>query len=369
MSEFLHNHQFVYYTLILVLSILITLQAIPSILHVARTRHLYDDLGHFRKQHDHGIPRLGGVAIFVSFIITLLLFCVTGKELPLNYLLTACVILFAMGVKDDLSGVNPSTKFFIQFVVSAVLVVPGNIRLTSMYGVLGVYTLPYIASAIFTILTIMMIINAFNLIDGIDGLAGTTGVIVNSAFATLFIYIHQYELASVCLAMVGALLGFLRYNLTPAKIFMGDTGSLLIGLVSIVMAIEFIEVNSPSRYNANLPHIYSVPALAIAILIGPIFDTFRIFAIRILNKKSPFHADRNHVHHRILRLGFNHMQTTLILAGVNIISIALALLFSGFGSTVMIVVIGVASLLFNWLITFCVRCKEREQISLRYFFV
>jgi hypothetical protein len=119
-----------------------------------------------------------------------------------------------------------------------------------------------------TILTIMMVINAFNLIDGIDGLAGATGVIVNSAFATLFIYIHQYELASVCLAMVGALLGFLRYNLTPAKIFMGDTGSLLIGLVSIVMAIEFIEVNSPLRYNANLPHIYSVPALTIAILIG-----------------------------------------------------------------------------------------------------
>jgi UDP-GlcNAc:undecaprenyl-phosphate GlcNAc-1-phosphate transferase len=367
MPEFLHNHQFLYYTLILLLSLLITWQAIPSILHVARTRHLYDDLGHFRKQHDHGIPRLGGVAIFVSFIITLLLFCVTGQQLPVNYLLTACVILFAMGLKDDLSGVNPSTKFFIQFVVSAVLVIPGDIRLTSMYGVLGVYALPYVASVIFTILTVMLLINAFNLIDGIDGLAATTGVITNSAFATLFIYTHQYELASVCLAMVGALLGFLRYNLTPAKIFMGDTGSLLIGLVSVVMAIKFIEVSSTA--DATLPRIYSVPALCMAILIGPIFDTFRIFSIRILNKKSPFSADRNHVHHRILRLGFNHMQTTLILASVNIISIALALLFSGSGSTVMITVIGLASILFNWTITFCIRCKEREKVSLRHLFV
>src|SRR6185312_4533460 len=138
-------YYFIYYIFIVILSILITSFAIPSILHVARTRHLYDDLGHFRKQHDHGIPRLGGVAIFVSFIITLLLFCVTGKQLPVNYLLTACVILFAMGLKDDLSGVNASTKFFIQFIVAAILVIPGDIRLTSMYGVLGVYTLPYTA--------------------------------------------------------------------------------------------------------------------------------------------------------------------------------------------------------------------------------
>lgn len=366
MPEFLHNHQFLYYTLILVLSILITLQAIPSILHVARTRHLYDDLGHFRKQHDHGIPRLGGVAIFVSFIITLLLFCVTGQQLPLNYLLASCVILFAVGLKDDLSGVNPSTKFFMQFVVSTILVIPGNIRLTSMYGVLGIYTMPYIPSVCFTILTIMLIVNAFNLIDGIDGLAASTGVIANSAFATLFIYIHQYELASVCLAMVGSLLGFLRYNLTPAKIFMGDTGSLLLGLVSVVMAIKFIEVGN--SFDNSLPHIYSIPALTIAILIGPIFDTFRVFSIRILQKKSPFHADRNHIHHRILRLGFNHLQTTMILGVVNVICIALALYFSDFGSTVMIVVIGVASLLFNWSITFCIRCKEREQVSLAFLF-
>ncbi|GAB3903662.1 MraY family glycosyltransferase [Mucilaginibacter boryungensis] len=364
MPEFLHNHQVYYYALILLLSLLISWQAIPSILHVARTRHLYDDLGHFRKQHDHGIPRLGGIAIFVSFVITLLLFCVTGKQLSVNYLLTACVILFAMGLKDDLSGVNPSTKFFVQFVVSAILVIPGDIRLTSMYGVLGVHAMPYSISVIFSILTVMLIVNAFNLIDGIDGLAATTGIIANSAFATLFIYTHQYELASVCLALVGALIGFLRYNLTPAKIFMGDTGSLLIGLVTVVMAIKFIE--SGKIIDGAVPHVYAIPALSIAILIGPIFDTFRIISIRILNKRSPFRADRNHIHHRILRLGFNHMQTTALLAAVNIISIALAIMFSGFGSTVMIIVIAVSSLLFNWTITFCIRCKERERISALY---
>src|ERR1700733_12827679 len=171
MTEYLHLYHSVYYIIIVFVSTIITLIAIPSILHVARTRHLYDDLGHFRKSHDHGIPRLGGVAIFVSFTITSLLFCMTDKSLPINYLLTACIILFAVGLKDDLSGVNSSTKFLIQFIVSLNLVVLGDIRLTSMYGILGIFDLPYIVSAGLTILVIMLLINAFNLIDGIDGLA------------------------------------------------------------------------------------------------------------------------------------------------------------------------------------------------------
>src|ERR1700712_936702 len=164
MMEYLHSYSFIYYIFIVVLSFLITSFAIPSILHVARFRHLYDDLGHFRKEHDHGIPRLGGVAIFVGFTITSLLFCMTDKSLPINYLLTACIILFAMGIKDDLSGVNSSTKFIIQIIVCAILVVLGDIRLTSMYGVFGIYELPYVVSAGLSILIILLVVNAFNLI-------------------------------------------------------------------------------------------------------------------------------------------------------------------------------------------------------------
>src|ERR1700761_4879853 len=146
MVEFLHNYSFVYYSFVVIVSTLITSFAIPSILHVARFRHLYDDLGHFRKLHDHGIPRLGGVAIFVGFTITSLLFCMIDKSLPINYLLTACIILFAMGLKDDLSGVNSSTKFLIQIIVCAILVLLGNIRLSSMYGVFGIFDLSYALS-------------------------------------------------------------------------------------------------------------------------------------------------------------------------------------------------------------------------------
>ncbi|WP_235854041.1 MraY family glycosyltransferase [Mucilaginibacter terrenus] len=347
-------------------SILTTLLSIPSILHVARTRHLYDDVGHFRKQHDHGIPRLGGVAIFASFNLTLLIFSMVDKSVPLTYILTSSIILFAMGLKDDLSGVNPSTKFVIQFFVGALLVLLGDIRLTSLYGVFGIYDLSYFESAAISILFIILIVNAFNLIDGIDGLAGTTCVIVNGTFTILFVYMKRYELAAISLAIVGAVIGFLRFNITPAKIFMGDTGSLLIGLISAVMALQFIEANKLTANNS--PAIYSAPAVAFAILIGPIFDTLRVFILRIAKGTSPFGADRNHIHHRMLRLGFNHLQTTFILAGINIITIVMVLRFSFIGNFALMGVIFGISLLFNWGITFCLRCRERERFTIRFLF-
>ncbi|MGZ3763026.1 MAG: MraY family glycosyltransferase [Mucilaginibacter sp.] len=367
MTELLHSYHSVYYVIIVTFSILITLLAVPSILHVARARHLYDDLGHFRKQHDHGIPRLGGVAIFVSFTITSLLFSMTDKSLPINYLLTACIILFAMGLKDDLSGVNSRTKFFIQFIVASILVLLGNIRLSSMYGIFGIYDLPYWPSIALSVLTIILIVNAFNLIDGIDGLAAITGIVVNGCFAAMFIYMQQYELAAVSLAMVGAILGFLKFNITPAKIFMGDTGSLLIGLISVVMAIKFIELNKFT--NISTPEIFSAPALAVAVLIGPIFDTVRVFILRISNGVSPFSADRNHIHHRMLKLGFNHLQTTLILAGLNVLCIIMVLCFRTYGNSILLGLILTVCLLFNWSITFFLRSKEREGLALRNLFI
>jgi UDP-GlcNAc:undecaprenyl-phosphate GlcNAc-1-phosphate transferase len=367
MPEFLDHYQFVYYLCIVGFSALLSAIAIPSILHVARARHLYDDIGHFRKQHDHGIPRLGGVAIFVSFTVTALVFSMIDKTFPIGYLLTASIILFIMGLKDDLSGVNSSTKFLVQFVVALILVVLGDIRLTSMYGVFGIYELPFVLSSALSVIVIIMIVNAFNLIDGIDGLAGVTGIVANGIFATLFIYTQQYELAVISLVLVGAIIGFLKFNLTPAKIFMGDTGSLFIGLISVVMAVKLIELNKFETI--GIPHVASAPALTVAILIGPIFDTIRVFFIRIMSGISPFTADRNHIHHRILRLGYTHLQTTMILAGLNLVSITLALVFAGIGNFALIAIIFAVSMLFNWGITFLIRSQERESVAFRNLFV
>jgi len=219
MTDLQISTQLYYFILIFILALGLSWAVIPSILHVARARHLYDDMGHFRKQHDHGIPRLGGVAIFMSFAMVALICSIVDYKFPVGYILVAAIILFIMGLKDDLSGVNPSTKLLVQILAALVLVIWGDVRLTSMYGVLGVYELPYILSCILSVLVIIMIINSFNLIDGIDGLAGVTGVITHLSFAALFIYTKQYNLALISVIMIGAIAGFLRFNLNKAKIF------------------------------------------------------------------------------------------------------------------------------------------------------
>ena len=363
MPNFLHTNYLVYFLCIISLPALFAMAAIPSILHVARIRHLYDDIGHFRKQHDHGIPRLGGVAIFVSFIVTMLIFTMMDRSFSISYLLAASIILFVMGLKDDLSGVNSSTKFLIQTIVALILVISGNIRITSMYGIFGIGELPFILSAILSVLVIILIINAFNLIDGIDGLAGTIGILANCVFAASFIYIHQYEFAVISLILVGAIIGFLRYNLTPAKIFMGDTGSLFIGLITVVMAVRLVELNK-LQTDISSPF-YATPALVTAVLIIPVFDTLRVFFLRIVNGISPFTADRNHIHHRLLRLGFNHFQTTMILTAINIGFIASVIYFNNLGNFILIVLIFSICILSNWALTFFLRTKEREGVSLR----
>ena len=243
----------------------------------------------------------------------------------------------------------------------------GDIRLTSMYGVFGIGNLPYWPSVALSVLTIILIVNAFNLIDGIDSLAGATGVVANACFAGLFMYMHQYDLAAVSLAMAGALVGFLKFNITPAKIFMGDTGSLLIGLISAVMAIKFIELNKFTTMKS--PDIYSAPALSVAILIGPIFDTLRVFVLRLYSGVSPFKADRKHIHHRMLKLGFTHLQAAMILVALNLLCVALALVFRSYGNQALLGLILGVCLLFNWVVSFFIRSKERENLALRNLFV
>lgn len=367
MSDFsLGNIEWLYYVLVILVAIALAFIAIPSIMFVAKERHLYDDLHSHRKEHDHGIPRLGGVAIFCSFTIVSLLFAKYDAQLPTNILLTSCIILFAVGLKDDLAGAGPGTKFGMQFLVATMLVFLGNVRLTSLYGVFDVQEIPFAASIMISILVIMFVVNAFNLIDGVDGLAGTIGLIVCLTFALLFIHMGEMELATLAFSMVGAIIGFLFYNYSPAKIFMGDTGSLLIGLIASVLAIKFIELNKFSPQNSN-PVFYSAPATAVAIIIIPLFDTFRVFTLRLLKGKSPFRADRNHVHHRILKLRLNHMQTTFVLAITNLLFIYIALEFRELGNFVLIFLFLALCMFINLMTTVLIRIKERKNFKLEYF--
>ena len=316
-------------------SFLIAYLSIPSIIKVAELKKLYDEPGS-RTSHDSNIPTLGGLAIFAGLIFSVTFWVETDYFKEIQFIIAAIVLMFFIGIKDDIIAIDPLKKFLIQIVAATILVVWGDIRLTSMYGIFYIQELPYWFSIILSIITIIMITNSFNLIDGIDALSGFIGIIVSVTFGISFCLIYEFQFAILAFALAGALLAFVRFNITPAKIFMGDTGSLLIGLVSAVLAIKFIEINKQLPIDISMK---AVPSIAIGILIIPLFDTCRVFVIRILQRKSPFGADQNHLHHLIIKSGATHMEATLILSLVNLVFIGIVFLFQSMGAFILLLLI------------------------------
>lgn len=186
---------------------------------------------------------------------------------------------------------------------------------------MGIHELPEMFSLLLTYLTIIVVINSFNLIDGIDGLAGTLGLMSSMIFGLYFLQINQPAYSILAFSLAGSLAAFLIFNFQPAKVFMGDTGSLMVGLVNAILVIKFIMV-------ANLPEtpypIIASPAVSVAILAIPLMDTLRVFAIRIFHRRSPFSPDRNHIHHLLLDRGYSHRFISLMLVSVNLLFVLAA---------------------------------------------
>lgn len=322
------------YFAILLLAFGLVIFMIPSIIYTSLKYHLFDKNDLHRKNHKRNISRLGGIAIVASFTISILLFTTFINFKEANFLITSCIILSALGVKDDIYGTNTSTKFLLQLVVAGILVFFGHFRLTSLYGVLGIGEMDLWWGGLFSIVLIIFLNNAFNLIDGIDGLAGSIGIIASLVFGILFARMGAIPYAFIAFALAGAIAGFLKYNWYPAKIFMGDTGALITGLICAALAIKFIELN---KFTAtNDPDFYSAPAIAVSILIIPIFDSLRVFCVRLLKGKSPFRGDRNHIHHRLQRLGLKPNKIAFISASLNLITILLTIMLQHLGNFLLI---------------------------------
>jgi len=225
-----------------------------------------------------------------------------------------------LGLKDDLLILSPRKKLFGQIIAAMVLIVFTDTRIIGLSGLFGVSVMPYWLSVGFTLFVYILIINAYNLIDGVDGLAGSLALIASAAFAFIAIKTEDITMATTAVATVGALIPFLRLNLSKnKKIFMGDTGSMLVGFLVAFYSVRFIGTiqGNPTSLFFN-----SAPVMALSIVFFPLLDTFRIFAIRLLIfKKSPFSADKNHLHHRFLDLGFSHRQTTSFIVILNVMLI------------------------------------------------
>ena len=309
-------------------SFLITFFSIPTIIKISRRKNLMDEPG-VRSSHLRKIPNLGGIAIFYSIGISASIFAYELFDLY-KFLFASLVILLYIGVMDDIVVMRAYKKLVAQIIVSALIVVGSDIRIRSLFGIFGIYELGYFVSILFSTVTFIILINAFNLIDGIDGLAGGYSVICSALFGISYYRLGEYNYPLVVLSMIiiGAVLAFLYYNLSnfrTNKIFMGDTGSMLLGFLLAFTSICFIDIFI-DRALPNVPryHLQSAPVVAVAILILPIVDTLNVIVIRLANKKSPFDADKNHIHHKLLKLNLTHRRSSfyIILYYLFIVTVA-----------------------------------------------
>ncbi|KYG84004.1 hypothetical protein AWW67_02490 [Roseivirga seohaensis] len=313
---------------------LITFLIFPVFIKVFKKRNFLDTPGG-RKIHTVQTPSMGGLPIFIGFAISLLIWMPFEQLREIKYVISALTIMFIIGFRDDLINLRAFQKLFGQIAAMLIIVAVCDIRLMSLYGLFGVYEIPLVVSYALSAFTIIVITNAYNLIDGIDGLAGSVGIICSLFFGVWFYLVGASAYAFISFAILGGLLAFLQFNWAPSKVFMGDTGSLMIGFFLSIVTIKFIDLN----YNLQAAHPFRFDAFigpAIAVLIVPLYDTLRVFIKRMLRGKSPMHPDRTHLHHILLRLGCNHAQATGILVTVNVIFVLLALVLKSFPDMVVL---------------------------------
>jgi UDP-GlcNAc:undecaprenyl-phosphate GlcNAc-1-phosphate transferase len=309
-------------------ALLVTWISIPLIIKVSMRRNLTDKPGPI-KIHQDGIPTLGGIGIFLGFASGFLI-SVNENIDGVSSFMAALIVLLFIGIKDDLLQITPGKKIIIQVCSGLIISIFTNLRFTCLHGFLGINEIPVVISFFITIFLVVIIINSFNLIDGIDGLASSIGIIACIPYGTWFWFSGDYGYAIMASALIGALSVFLLFNVSKGKnkIFMGDTGSMVIGFIVAVMTIRFNEINAGGN---SIHKLVSSPSISVAILIVPLFDTFRVIIIRLIRNKSLFIGDNRHIHHLLLRTGCTHKKATLLISIANIFIIAVAFLFDRIG--------------------------------------
>jgi len=310
-------------------SFLLTFLVMPAISDVVARNRIFDRPSQ-RKIHPRRVSSLGGVAILLGFLISCLFFIHFSSNPEIRIYLAAALVVFLLGLKDDISDLSAKNKLIGQLVIASLIIHGGCLRLGSMYGFMGIQEIPLLSSYVLTYMTIVVVMNSFNLIDGVDGLASGLAIFSLSAFGLYFFYAAQPAYAFLAFSLVGSILAFLTFNFPPARIFMGDSGFLLVGTVNAILVIRFI--HTAGMPGAVLP-IPGAVAVGFAVLFVPLFDTFRVFLMRLLMGRSPFQPDRKHVHHLLLNRGYSHFWTCLICVLFIVLLVVIAWQFKYLGST------------------------------------
>ena len=288
----------------LVVALVVALITTPVVKNLAVRMGAVDVPRDGRRMHDHPIPRMGGLAIFFGFLLSVVVFMDLDGQM--RGMLLGAAIIVVLGIFDDIYSLRAMFKFVVQIIAALVAALSGNvIEIVSNPNVFSsdlYWDLGWLAVPV-TVVWIVAITNAVNLIDGLDGLTCGVSAISSMTLLVISLAISDGPVAVLMAALTGACLGFLPYNMNPAKIFMGDTGSTFLGFILAVVSIQ------------GLFKLYTIISFAVPFLmLGlPIFDTCFAFIRRIAHGQSPMHADRSHVHHRLIDMGLNQKQAVAVL--------------------------------------------------------
>jgi UDP-N-acetylmuramyl pentapeptide phosphotransferase/UDP-N-acetylglucosamine-1-phosphate transferase len=318
-------------------SLIATLYLVPRIRGVLNYKK-FRDSPNKRSSHSKQTPNLGGIAFFTVLMIAFFFIHPYDDYNEIISFIPGLTILFIAGMKDDLVILSSGSKLLAQIAAAGFMVFHYKFSIDSLHGFMGIEGLPAWLGGIFGVLIIISVINAFNLIDGIDGLASTIGIIILTGYALIFYSTGKNMLMLTSVVMTGILVGFLPYNLTKRKkIFMGDTGSMILGFMLGSMAVRMMSFGVSSMQ--KLPFTFeNLPWLLLILLIVPLFDTARVFFIRIFNRRSPFKPDRNHIHHVLIdSYGFSHRRTSFFIGLVNFILLAGFILIAMYASQIVLI--------------------------------
>ena len=330
MSNFFEPNIINYVVFSFVGSFLLTFYLIPKIIKVVNHKQLMDS-PNSRSSHQKLTPAFGGVSFYFIIILTLLFLgkSIDDDQISLNIIAATTILLFT-GLKDDLVVISNFSKLIGQVSAGCLFLYEMSYTDLNFYGAFGITEITGIAGFGMMLFFMLIIINAFNLIDGIDGLAASIGVVTLSFFGYIYYQLETPFYVVLCIAMIGSLLAFLRFNFsTKKKIFMGDTGSLILGFMIAVMSVKFMSLRASDYEVISVNPKHSI-FIIIAILVFPFFDTARVFILRILNKKNPFLADNNHTHHILLNLGNSHTKSSVLIILFSILITILLFIASTF---------------------------------------
>ena len=297
----------------------------PVVLRVAKTKH-FVVRPNKRMSHTGEVPNVGGLNICFSFMLTYMLFEYNQLSQS-QFFLIGLFAIMAVGFIDDVLVLTPMAKLLGETLAGIALIGFADLRITHLHGLFGITEIGTIPSYLLSLFVLIAIINAINLIDGIDGLASGLGILYCLFFAVYYWLAGDVSWSVLAICMIGSLAVFFIYNVfgNREKIFMGDSGSLLLGYLLTACVFHFCEVNAYHQVPDAL-YMSAAPAVAICVLTVPIFDTIRVSLTRIKQHRSPFNPDKNHIHHLLLRTGLNHIQTTCVLLSVSVVFIGLAVL-------------------------------------------